>query len=65
MEPGGLQSVGSRRVVRDCSDLACTHAEGPEGHLRRSWKGDTPGKARLGPLENSPALWEGGGGGVE
>ena len=25
-EPGGLQSMGSRRVRQDCNDLARTHA---------------------------------------
>ena len=25
-EPGGLQSMGSRRVGQDLNDLACTHA---------------------------------------
>ena len=29
-EPGGLLSMGSHRVGRDCSNLACMHALGKE-----------------------------------
>ena len=36
-EPGGLQSIESQRVGHDCSDLACTHAQGNRNLIYYWW----------------------------